>query len=577
MPNAHWSDPSVVRHGNTYYVVTSSIETTPSLQILRSTDLVNYDVVGSVSRHWFTHTVDGDPLLKRQCWSPRLMFVAGKFRVMWHQAGHFMVAESLEPQGPWSLVHHNLTGMAQPTPQWAATTFVDTDGKTYIFAFNWIRETDAAALNWIGPQHLVADMHDVGVGLMENPSLMKRGVYYYWHESVNGTVTWGLAPDPNAGPKSSNKGALAVWRSKKVTGPFEGPRIMFKSNVMAACVNTGTVVLGPDNTTWYYLYDAIVPSRWNMQRQMFVDRISWGEDNWPVPRTPGGRNKFPKGGLSPKVADRWQPDLNDNFDGKTLEGVSGGVLGRKWLFKQENETLWEMTSGALSLRTDCTGIESDYPANMLLQRPTGAYYSLETKLRWPVATTSASRGGVGCSSPGSAAGLIARELSTGQGIAIGLVCNKTTGNLAIAAWQNSLDLLHAIPFPTTNSTNSAKSTKSTNSATAYHEIRLRVDIELVLAQVWYSVAGGPWTALPPFNDTTHGSEMTFEYVSTLMWWQAVGPDRAAWEHVFKKPPSDAFTTLHPGLFAGGGTGRPHSVLFDYFRFQDNEEYPTDEV
>ena len=69
MPNAHWSDPAVVRHGGDYYVVTSSIETTPSLQILHSTDLVNYDVVGSVSRHWFTHTVDGVPLQKRQCWS----------------------------------------------------------------------------------------------------------------------------------------------------------------------------------------------------------------------------------------------------------------------------------------------------------------------------------------------------------------------------------------------------------------------------------------------------------------------------------------------------------------------------
>ena len=47
MPNAHWSDPAVVRHNNDYYVVTSSIETTPSLQILHSTDLVNFDVIGT--------------------------------------------------------------------------------------------------------------------------------------------------------------------------------------------------------------------------------------------------------------------------------------------------------------------------------------------------------------------------------------------------------------------------------------------------------------------------------------------------------------------------------------------------
>lgn len=96
------SDPAVLRHGNDFYVVTSSIETTPSLQILHSTDLVNYAVVGSVSRHWFTHTVDGVPLNKRQCWSPRIMFIAGRFRIMWHQDGHFMVAEATRAEGPWA-------------------------------------------------------------------------------------------------------------------------------------------------------------------------------------------------------------------------------------------------------------------------------------------------------------------------------------------------------------------------------------------------------------------------------------------------------------------------------------------
>ena len=43
---------------------------------------------------------------------------AGRFRVQWHQSGHFMVAEARHPQGPWDLVRHNLTGMAQPSPQW---------------------------------------------------------------------------------------------------------------------------------------------------------------------------------------------------------------------------------------------------------------------------------------------------------------------------------------------------------------------------------------------------------------------------------------------------------------------------
>ena len=574
MPNAHWSDPAVLRTGSDYYVVTSSIETTPSLQILHSTDLVNYDVIGSVSRHWFTHTVDGTPLQKRQCWSPRLMFIAGRYRVQWHQSGHFMVAEALQPAGPWQLIHHNLTGMAQPSPQWAATTFVDTDGRTYMFAFNWIRETDAAALNWVGPKHVVADMH--AVGLMENPSLMKRGDFYYWHESSNGTVTWGLAADPNdgrrAGSLSTNKGALSVWRSKTITGPYEGPRHVITSNVQAACVNTGTVVLGPDNSTWYYLYDAIDPSRWNMQRQMYVDRISFGADGWPVPRTPGRTNRLPTGGVSPPLAERWLPDLSDEFEGKELEGVSGGTLGRKWLWKQENESLWRLEDGALALRTDCRpGIESPFPANLLLQRPTAAYYRIEAQLRWPASSTVRGvDGAAGCENEGASAGLIARELNSGQGVAVGLWCNDS--GLKIAAWQNTLNLLHALPLPPNTTLHGGQ---------ASYEILLRIDIELVLAQVWYSLSGGAhWEALPALDtSSSRGNEMTFEYVSTLMGWQAVGPDPAAWDHVDKSAPTDAFTTLHPGLFAGGGatqSGKDSSVMFDYFRYTDNEVFAVDE-
>jgi hypothetical protein len=119
--------------------------------------------------------VDGTPIKPEQCWSPRLSFVLGEFRVMWHQNGKFMVAEATAAAGPWALVKNNLTQMENPSPQWAATSYVDDDGKTYIFASNWIQETDAAALNWIGKRHTVATMGETGVGLMENPSLMKRG------------------------------------------------------------------------------------------------------------------------------------------------------------------------------------------------------------------------------------------------------------------------------------------------------------------------------------------------------------------------------------------------------------------
>ena len=185
MMNAHWSDPDIVRVGDAYYVVTSSIETSPNLQILTSRDLVNWDVVGSVLRFW--PTIDPNvprahaDIRKGQCWSPRIMHINGRFRVMWHATGdHFLVAEAAQAAGPWALVRHNLTKMSgtllvgetgHPAgAQWAATTFVDTDGKTYIYANNWVQQCDSAALNWVGERRVVANPASPGVGLMENPS-----------------------------------------------------------------------------------------------------------------------------------------------------------------------------------------------------------------------------------------------------------------------------------------------------------------------------------------------------------------------------------------------------------------------
>ena len=152
-------------------------------------------------------------------------------------------------------------------------------------------------------------------------------------------------------------------------------------------------------------------------------------------------------------------------------------------------------------------------------------------------------------------------------MAIGVECSAAK-TLKLSAWQDTLNLLHSIPLPATNS--------SFEKGT-HHVIRLRIDVELVLAQVWFAIDGSGWSALPAFHEST-GSEMTFEYVSTLMAWQAVGPDKASWDQVQKQAPTDAFTTLHPGVFAGSNTStRPHTVFFDYFHYTDNEVWPVNEV
>ena len=72
------------------------------------------------------------------------MHLNGRFRAMWHSNAAFLVAEAVAPEGLWTLLPHNLTGMSDPSPQWAATTFVD-KGRTFVFAANWIQ----ARSDWV--------------------------------------------------------------------------------------------------------------------------------------------------------------------------------------------------------------------------------------------------------------------------------------------------------------------------------------------------------------------------------------------------------------------------------------------
>lgn len=84
-------------------------------------------------------------------------------------------------------------------------------------------------------------------------------------------------------------------------------------------------MLGPDNKTWYYLYNAIESNRWNMQRQLMLDKLTWDDTTgWPKPMTPGRTKPFP----TASAGITWKPELSDNFEKDGLEGVSSGTLGR---------------------------------------------------------------------------------------------------------------------------------------------------------------------------------------------------------------------------------------------------------
>jgi xylan 1,4-beta-xylosidase len=492
MPNAHWADASVVRVGDEFFCMNSSPDAVPLMQVLRSKDLVNWDVAGSVLPDWPKEWVPA------QNWSPRICHVNGKFRVMFHiTAQNFLVMEASRPEGPWEVVPNRFSDM---TKQWAANIFTDQDGSHYMIAANWIQKTSPDALSFVGERKKV-----VFGPIIENPSLIRKGEFYYWFESINGSTT--LGNDPSGGK-------LAVWRARSPMGPYEpSPHDFITANTRFQIPNSGSAVLGPDGN-WWFLYNTCDSMRMTMCRQLHLDPITWDQGGWPVVNNgkgPGLTNRKPIDGFSPT----WLPELTDEFDQSTLEGLTSGTLGRKWLKRWLTPEAWSVSDGWLKMDTSFPGLCELISPNLVFQRPTAAHYEISTRLR--LLPTGAQQ----------QAGLLVRETTTGIGLAIGLEpLSGALDGLNLVVWHS----------------NDGQFKPMTTVKMEGNEVYLRILMQGMMAQTFFSTDGKIW--------------------------ERVGPKYYfSWNARY-------FATFYPGLFAGQSLQNPTPgrAEFDYFHYTPEDRW-----
>ena len=103
--NADYSDPDVVAGADGYYYLTaSSFACTPGLPILRSPDLVNWEIVNyalpAVEPREF---YDAAPRHGKGVWAPSIRLHDGMYYIYWGDPdfGIFML-KSADPAGSWS-------------------------------------------------------------------------------------------------------------------------------------------------------------------------------------------------------------------------------------------------------------------------------------------------------------------------------------------------------------------------------------------------------------------------------------------------------------------------------------------
>lgn len=349
-------DMSMVRVGDTYYMSSTTMHMSPGVPIMKSKDLVNWQLVSyaydTLANMDELNLTNGKNIYGLGSWASSIRYHNNTFYVTTFAATtnktHIYSTKNIE-KGPWKSVSfspcvgdHSL--------------FFDDDGKVYLIygggKLNLLELNEnvtgvkEAGINQVAIENASAPSMPEGKtgGLgAEGSQLFKvKGKYYLFN------ITW-----PPGGMRT-----VVIHRADKITGPWEG-RLALQDSGIAQ----GGLIDMPDGRWFAYLfrdYGAV-------GRIPYLVPVTWKE-GWPVlgidgkvPQTldlPAGK------GLIPGIAN------SDEFERKKGEPALPPVW--QWNHNPDN-SLWSVTErkGYLTLTTGRIDTSFLLARNTLTQRTIG--------------------------------------------------------------------------------------------------------------------------------------------------------------------------------------------------------------
>lgn len=255
---ADFPDNDVIRVGDTYYMVTTSMYFFPGVPVLKSRDLVNWEyaanAVPAFKQHPFYDLKGGNRYGKGQ-WASSIRYHNGKFHILFltlDEGGFLCTATKAE--GPWEI-------RKLARPYYDAGLFFDDDGRIYIahgFSKLSITEVDAD-LAPIGRDSIVFDK--VQRPGLEGSHVYKINGYYYIYATYGG-----------------GDGYQVCLRSKNIYGPYE-EKIVLKDdmNLHGAGVHQGALIETPEGEWWSIIFQ----DRGGVGRVPTLQPVQW-VDGWPM-------------------------------------------------------------------------------------------------------------------------------------------------------------------------------------------------------------------------------------------------------------------------------------------------------
>ena len=347
---ADYSDPDVCRVGEDYYMTSSSFCAFPGLQILHSTDLVNWELVGAALRDYpgpdwsderpwevLGHGLRGDsspvpgaqewrsvPQHGNGVWAPSIRYHDGEFYIFCGDPdrGIFMVKTS-DPRGDWEAPVWLLKakGFIDPCPLW------DEDGKAWLSfgcagsraghkSVLFVAPMSADGTSLLAPGRIVFDGHRTQPTVEGTKFYSFRGYYYIFAPAGGVSTGWQL-----------------VLRADNPYGPYAERIVMAQGSTRVNGPHQGAWVDTPSGEHWFLHFQ----DKDAYGRVVHLQPMTWTEEDWPVIGIDRDGD-----GVGEPVQEYRKPDLKGSgcFQPATGDDFRALDLGLQWQWQGVPSPYW---------------------------------------------------------------------------------------------------------------------------------------------------------------------------------------------------------------------------------------------
>ena len=340
-------DPYVIRVGDYFYMMSTTMHLMPGAPVMRSKDLINWELTGYVFDKLHEtpkYDMEDGTVYGRGQWATSLRYHDGKFYVLFSpndQPFRSFIYTTEDPMKGWTL-HSRMKHFHD------SSLFFDDDGRVYVFSGTGELTELNPDLSGVkeGGVSMKLNVRDAEeTGLLEGSRVLKHDGKYYLL-----MISW-----PNGGKRRQ-----VCYRADKITGPYEKKVILCSDYGGFPYVGQGTIVDDAQGN-WY---GWIFQDRGAVGRVPTLSPCHW-VDGWPMIGDAEGR--VPTTMTLPWKADKKIPlVVSDEF--------SKGKMKLNWQWNHnpidDAYTLTER-KGFLRLKTNKV-VKSIYEArNTLTQRMEG--------------------------------------------------------------------------------------------------------------------------------------------------------------------------------------------------------------